>query len=404
MLALCALAAANARAGAPVYLPPTPGEQPAQPPSEEEQQAATAPEAAGKEEEVDFEDEEKKSDQQSAQIKAAAGGGGPAAPTSATGFKLFVDVSALAKLGQDTFNIKPNHTYVFLMAQVADELSFQMHISDDPAFYEVQWDPLPGLSLRGGKLLVPFGTNEFHHIIGGRVDEESLFLPETWGDFGVALSHAPLDTEWVAFEYALYAVNGFQGTDEPAIAAGTGVDNNYFKGLGTRLKLTLLSDYLVTGSAYFDVWDAKQRYKTLFYALGAEMRKGFIPLPVLDRLRLRGEWARGEIELPGRNLQAGLMGPYAVARTGFYAEATALVWETLSARVRTGRINSDNTQTQQTEEDVWLVEPAVVWWVFHNKAQLTFAYQWLMPAGRDLSAYDPLDPGDVVYGKIFLQF
>lgn len=406
---LC-LAAAGAFAGPPVYRPPTPPAAPteAEPTQEpgSEAPATTAdgpPPAATTEEEVDFEEEDKKSDQESAKIKAAAGAG-TSGQSSATGFKLFVDVTALAKLGQFTLNIKPNHSYVILMAQVVDELSFQMHISDDPAFYELRWDPLPGLSITGGKLLVPFGTNEFHHLIGGRVDEESRFLPETWGDFGLAVSHAPLDTEWLALDYTLYAVNGFQGTEEPTVAAGTGIDNNYMKGLGGRLRLTALSDYVLTTSVYFDVWDAKLRYKALFYALGLEMKKGFVPVPVLDRLRLRGEWARGEIELPGRNLQMGLIGPYAVARTGFYAEANAQIWEGLSARVRTGRINGDNTTTEQDEDDVWLAEPALVWWVFHNKAQLTLGYQWLVPAGRDLAAWDPLDPGDVVYGKVFLQF
>ncbi|MCC7074616.1 MAG: hypothetical protein IT383_25130 [Deltaproteobacteria bacterium] len=365
--------------------------------------AASSPAAeASSEEEVDFEEEEKKSEAESERIKAAAG----AAPAQggATGFKLFVDLTAIAKLGQGTFTIKPNHSYVFLMAQINDELSLQLHLSDDPAFYELQWEVMPGLSLKAGKLLVPFGTNDFHHLIGGRVDEESRLLPETWGDFGLSLSHAALDTEWLALDYTLYAVNGFQGSDEPGIAAGTGIDNNYMKGLGARARLVAFSDYIVTGSAYFDVWDSRQRYKLLYYALGAELKQGFVPIPVLDRLRVRGEWARGEIELPGRALQVGLIGPYSVARTGFYAEGNLLLWEGLSARVRTGRVNSDNTTTLQDEDDVWLLEPAVVWWVAHNKVQLTLAYQALLPAGRAVDAFDPFDPGDVVYGKVFLQF
>ncbi len=352
---------------------------------------------------MDLDEEDKKSDAESDRIKSAASGGA-AAPGSTTGFKLFVDLTGVAKLGQGTFTIKPNHSYVFLMAQVSDELSFQLHISDDPAFYELQWDPMPGVSLKAGKLLVPFGTNDFHHLIGGRVDEESRFLPETWGDFGLSVSHTALDTEWLGLDYTLYAVNGFQGNDEPGIAAGTGIDNNYMKSLGARARAVLFADYILTASAYFDVWDPAQRYKLLFYALGGELKRGFMPVPVLDRLRVRGEWARGEIELPGRNLQTGLIGAYAVARTGFYAEADAVVWEDLSVRVRTGRVNSDNTGTAGDEDDVWLAEPALLWWVAHHKVQLTLAYQVLLPAARAVERYDPFAPGDVVYGKVFLQF
>jgi hypothetical protein len=419
--ALIALGVGPAHAGPPyVPPPPPPGSdpEPAPAPAPEEEPApddsatdaapADAPrdESTTKEEEVDFEEEEKASDQQSQKIKAAAGSGGAgdASNPTSTGFKLFVDLLAIGKLGQETFAVRPNHTYVFLMAQVSEQLQFILHISDNPIFFELQWDPLPGLSLKVGKLLVPFGTNQFHHLIGGRVDEQSLFLPETWGDFGVAVNHTPLDTEWFGFEYTLYALNGFQGTDVPNVAAGTGVDNNYFKALGARTQLTLFSDYILTGSAYFDIWDPDQKYKTLFYALGVEMRKGFIPVPILDRLRLRGEWGRGEIELPKRNLQKGVIGDYATARTGLYGEATVLIWETLSGRVRTGRVNSDNTITTSPEEDLWLVEPAIIWWLAHNKVQLTLAYQMLLPAQREITTYDPFDPGDVVYGKIFLQF
>jgi hypothetical protein len=320
------------------------------------------------------------------------------------GFKLFVDLLAIGKLGQDNFAIKPNHTYAFLMAQVTDELSFILHVSDDPIFFELQWDLLPGLSLKAGKLLVPFGTNDFHHLIGGRIDQQSLFLPETWSDFGVSVNHAPLDTEWFGLEYTVYLLNGFQGTEAPTIAAGTGVDNNYWKGLGARSRLTLFSDYVLTGSAYFDIWDPDQKYKTLFYALGVEMKKGFIPVPVLDRFRIRGEWGRGELEMPGRNLQTGVIGAYAVARTGFYGEVTALIWETLSARIRAGRINGDNTTTLQAEDDVWMIEPGLLVWLFKNKVQLTLAYQLLLPAAEKIGAYDREQPGDVVYGKLFLQF
>jgi hypothetical protein len=397
---------ARAVAGPPVVLPAPipdpPPEEPSPPAAEEPERAVDPAEPPTEETEVDFEEEERRSDQQSAQIKASAGGGG--AGDTSMGIKLFVDLLAIHKLGQKSFAFLPNHTYVFVMAQVSDELQFIIHVSDNPIFFELQWDPLPGLSLKAGKLLVPFGTNEFHHILGGRVDAQSFFLPETWGDFGVAVNHNAFDTDWASLEYTVYAVNGFQGVDAPIIGAGTGIDNNYFKALGTREKLTLFSSYVITTSVYFDIWDADNSKKVLFYALGGEARRGFIGVPVLNRLRLRAEWGRGEIELPSRNLQVGLIGPFAVARTGFYGEATYWIVDTLAFRVRTGRINKDNTATAALEEDLWLLEPAFLYTVAKGKVQLTLAYQSLLPAGRQVGQYDPLTPGDVLYGKVFLQF
>jgi hypothetical protein len=100
----------------------------------------------------------------------------------------------------------------------------------------------------------------------------------------------------------------------------------------------------------------------------------------------------------------GLIGPYAIARTGFYAEATYSIVDTLNFRLRTGRINKDNTATAALEEDLWVLEPALLYTVAKGKVQLTLAYQMLLPADRQVGQYDPYSPGDQLYGKIFLQF
>ena len=67
-------------------------------------------------------------------------------------------------------------------------------------------------------------------------------------------------------------------------------------------------------------------------------------LPVLDKLRLRGEWGRGEIELPENNQQRGLI-EHNFARAGYYAELTYPIIEALKARVRVGRINPRNIRS-----------------------------------------------------------
>ena len=145
------------------------------------------------------------------------------------------------------------------------------------------------------------------------------------------------------------------------------------------------------------------KFKLLFYSLGVEARRGFLPVPFLDRLRLRGEYGRGEIELPFRNLQTdgviGAAGGYAIARVGFYGEASYTLVDTLTLRVRGGRINGDNTKTD--ERDLWMAEPALLWTIAHGKVQLTAAYQFLLPENF---LYNPMEPGDVVYAKLFLQF
>ncbi|MFH1809277.1 MAG: hypothetical protein ABIJ09_11070 [Pseudomonadota bacterium] len=354
-------------------------------------------EGAGTQEEevLDFAAEEAAADQKTAQIlQAVAGAAG--ALSQRTGFKLYADLLVDYGVGQESFEFRPNHIVVILQMQILDNLLFATHISDDPVFFELNWMITPRLTLKAGKLFIPFGTNEFHHIVGGRVDELSQFLPETWSDYGVGLSYQLLDTDWFSADYDLYLVNGFQGEDRPLIGAATTSDNNMAKGYGARLKLTVLNRVLVTGSLYHDVWSRDQRNNLLFYSVGLELRPGLIPLPVVDRLRLRGEWARGEFKLPQRNYQQGVL-RHAYARAGFYGEALLPLWEWVGVRLRGGRINPDNTVTD--DGDLWVLEPAVI--LGKGKVTVLLAYQALLQDGR---AYSPTEPADIVYGKFFIQF
>ncbi|MFC1610519.1 hypothetical protein ACFL6C_06150 [Myxococcota bacterium] len=356
------------------------------------------------EEVVDFDEEETESDRQAERIISAAGGSphGGGGSSGGTGLKLFVDLLVDYRVGQkarDAFVFRPNHFYVLLQAQIKDDLALTLHISDVPVFYELTWNVTPRFALKAGKLLVPFGANEFHHLFGGRVDELSHFLPETWGDFGVALSHVAYDGDNVGFEYSLYAVNGFEapsGANEPSITMGDASDNNLFKGLGTRVKLEILGKVVITGSLYIDAWDEKNRHMVVFYASGLELRPGLFDVPVLRKLRLRGEWGRGEIQIPRQNRYRGLI-KYAKLRGGMYGEARYPVLDFLDARIRFGAINPDHRITDAA--DIYLLEPAVL--LRFGKVTVTLAYQMTQQVDEPYSAKNP---PDVLYSKFFVRF
>lgn len=353
--------------------------------------ARATPVAGGDREEevVDFKAEERRSETESQRVKAEAATGG----LGALGLKLVVDLLVEHTIGEEKFQFRPHHTYVIVMGQPVDDLQFMVQLSDNPLFYEVSWAVTPRISITAGKLLIPFGTSEFHQLIGGRVDEHGAFLPELWADYGLALRHHLVDSEAVSTDYALYVVNGFQGTDAPNIASGSGTDNNWAKGVGARVRVTALRTVTVTGSAYYDRWDVRGKESVLYYSLGGELRGALFGLP---RLRLRGEWSRGEIGVAGRDYQRGIT-RFAVARSGTYAEAQYAFTERFAVRLRGGRLNPDNTVADASDTEVY--EPALligvgskVWW--------TLAYQLLTGPGLDRKA-----PGhaDVVYAKFFLQ-
>jgi hypothetical protein len=366
--------------------------------------------ASGTKEEVitDFEEEEKKLDQKLGApppMPATNGAGGPPGrPPRGTGapgdmgYKLIVDLLLRWNVGTTQASFYPNHTLVILMLNITEKISLQLNIAPDPAFYELAFALTPTFTIRAGKILVPFGTNNFHHIIGGRVDQQSRFLPETWGDYGVAVNHLLIDARYLSLEYDAYVVNGFGGANAPVIAAGTVNDNNFGKGLGGRVVATLPKGIRLIGSVYHSLWNTENTRGALYYAVGAAIPVGAINLPLLNRVGLRGEWSRGELQTLDTldNVQQGIT-KYAVAKAGFYGELTLRLHDIVALRVRAGFLNPDNTVTDV--DDIAVLEPALI--VGSPKLSFIAAYQFTKASDR---AYSPTLPNDVAYAKVFLQY
>lgn len=363
--------------------------------------------AATKEEVItDFEEEEKKLDRQMGApppMPATNGAGGPpgrpsggAAAPGNMGYKLIVDLLLRWQIGTQQASFYPDHTLVVLMLNVTEQISLQLNVAPDPAFYELAFALTPTFTIKAGKILVPFGTNNFHHIIGGRVDEQSRFLPETWGDYGLAVNHLLIDARSLSLEYDAYVVNGFGGSSAPVIASGTVTDNNFGKGFGGRVVATLPKGIRLMGSAYHSLWNADNTRGALYYSLGAAIPVGAIDLPILNRIGLRGEWSRGELQHLDDNVQQGIT-KYAVAKAGFFGELTARLHDLVGLRVRAGYLNPDNTVTDIN--DIAVLEPALI--IGTPKLSFIAAYQFTKASDRP---YSPTLPNDVAYAKVFLQY
>lgn len=397
-----ALASPSAAPGAPAPASPPAAQDavPSAPPSAAP--AGVAPAGGAKEEVVtDFDEEEKQLDKRIEKEvgkppAAGAPGGKPFDLFSAVGMKLVADLVLQYQVGTKSVSFFPNHTLVILMLNVTERFSAQIHIAPDPAFYELSFAVTPTFTIKAGKLLVPFGTNNFHHIIGGRVDQQSQFLPETWGDYGLGVTHLLLDFKYLSLEYDAYVVNGFGGSTAPVIASGALVDNNFGKGLGGRVTLGLPLGIRLVGSVYWSLWSPENDKGVLYYSAGAVLPVGAIRLPVLDRIGLRGEWSRGELQALDENVQQGITA-HAVAKAGWYAELTVRLVDLLSLRMRVGRLNPDNTITNA--DDVEVYEPAVVFGT--PKLSLLAAWQFTRNSGKP---YSMTAPSDVLYAKLFVQY
>jgi len=276
-------------------------------------------------------------------------------------FKLFFDLLMEYEWETETFQFTRDHAYVVLELNAADWLSFRTDIAFEPSFFELTFHLGTVFEVRLGKILIPFGQNEFHHLIGGRVDRQSLFLPLIWADYGLALKHMAYNGDIFGFDYTIYAVNGFQqtigmeGTPEPSRNAGSLTDNNTMKGIGLRM-LFRIGAVNIGASGYFDAWDDDNQQQMLYYGLDLELGYGLMPAPVLRNIRLRGEIASGEVMLPDLNLLGGIL-KYATRKSGYNLEISYRVIRWLTVRFREGYLNADSRVADTN--DLRIHEPAV---------------------------------------------
>lgn len=291
-------------------------------------------------------------------------------------FKLFFDLLTEYEFESETFQFTRDHAYVILELTATDWLSFRTDISLEPQFFELVFHFGRTAELRLGKVLIPFGQNEFHHLIGGRVDEQNLFLPTIWADYGLAFKHLVYDGDFIAFDYSAWIVNGFQettdlttGSFQPTRKAGSPADNNKMKGVGLRPTVQFGGLVTVGTSWYLDIWNdyereleegqpyIKEQYM-LFYGVDIDFGYGLIPVEVLRDLRLRGEIAWGEVMLPLMNWYRGLFFHYASLREGFNIELSYRIVRWLVLRYRFGYLDADDRV--KDFNDLFIHEPGLI--------------------------------------------
>ena len=273
-------------------------------------------------------------------------------------FKLFFDLIMEYDLEESHFQFKKDHAHVVIELPVNDNLHFRSDIAFEPEFYEVSYTFGQSLELTAGKVLIPFGQNEFHHLIGGRVDEHNLFLPDVWADYGIRIKHKVLDQGWGGFDYSLWVVNGFSGTEEPLMGMTSSSDNNNMKGFGIRPALRLGTTITIGANFYLDAWDKKARQQMLFYGADLDLGYGFLSFSVLRNLKIRAEFAYGLIQISDEiNKLSGLI-KHGYKKSGFNIEVTYKILNWLLFRYREGLLNPDNRY--ENSDDLSIHEPVLI--------------------------------------------
>ena len=202
-------------------------------------------------------------------VTGASEGAAPAGP-SGLGFHFYgdfdIETAAAGDFsGKPTFTFKQNHQALLIQAPGNQEISVFADIFHPNDLFEL------GLTFGGhrltlGRILIPFGEFGIHHLYGGRQDDEGIFLPKLWSDYGLSLK-SPLG-EMLALE--LYAVNGFDpagfvsAAAAPRFHAVGSVDSGLAKAVGARLRFEPVSDFWTSASLYQDFYaDDPDRSVTL---------------------------------------------------------------------------------------------------------------------------------------------
>lgn len=366
------------------------------------------------EEAIDLDDleEEESSAPDHTSHEGHGGGHGGGMSSSYPRFKLFFDFLTEYEFETEKFQFTSEHSYVMLDLDATPWLGFRADLSFNPEFFEIIFHLGPSFEVSMGKVLVPFGQNDWHHLIGGRVDNQSIFLPTLWADYGISLKHRLIDGDYASFSYSLYAVNGFQEARDdydnpfPSRNAGYLEDNNKMKGVGIRP--TLYLDFLkatIGTSWYFDAFGEENKGKMLFYGVDLDLGYGFIPAPVLKNLRLRAEAAWGEIQLydedgVDRNYYQGIM-EYGSRRAGYNLEASFKIIPILTLRYREGYLNSDSRFRDWG--DMRVHEPAIITRV--GPVVFYLCAQFIQPlvTQDEEDALEELGITQNVYSSVFLR-
>lgn len=217
---------------------------------------------------------------------ATTSAGGSHASMGSSGektLKVLFDLDLLSRPGVrgQNFTFTNFHSFVFLESLPLPDLQFSFHLSDNPKYYELDWQPSSRIQVRVGKIWIPFDDLSPHNIFGGRVNVSKLvapdavnpdtFLPDLWTDYGVGIKLQLIDSRKLSALAHLYVVNGFQsgGTDptgtSPVYPKFGGdappTDNNRDKAIGGRFQATFFNKFSVGASAYSARWNDEAETK-----------------------------------------------------------------------------------------------------------------------------------------------
>ncbi|MGZ3650628.1 MAG: hypothetical protein ACXWSC_05520 [Bdellovibrionota bacterium] len=304
-------------------------------------------------------------DMDSGPAKAIAGlGNGNAQPL----LKIFFDLNLYSMPGGTAqgsgFTFDNFHSFVLLDVNPDPDISFSTIIETTPHFYELDYKLSQRLTMRMGKIWIPFDDLNPHNIFGGMTNVSRIyvgdpFLPDLFADLGIGLRMKFFDSSDFSLVGDAYVVNGFQSGGTDPVTAGsaypnfgtlpTGADNNREKSYGGRAHALIGNVFGLGGSVYTGRWTNKDDASKSLLAIGVDSQI------VLGGTSLRAGIASMNVKLPPTSPNDSY------SRGGSYAElgqkfGPSSQWQFL---VRGGLLNLDDRVVDRNDKEV--VGAKLIW-------------------------------------------
>ena len=231
-----------------------------------------------------------------------------------------------------TFN--QDHHHFLVRASYKDYITANLDLANN--FNQITIQLKPDNFLFFGKILVPFGNIEYHHIYGGTVDESSIFLPTTWSNLGAGYRRLLFNRN---ANLALYVLNGFSAPGaQMNFTDMASPDSNNLKAFGLRYQHQILSGLNITASvlADFPADDNNWRDHQILYGLDAILK--------LKAFTFSAGFTLHEAYLKSLGEITRFLFPASYLRTGSYAEARYDFTKNTAIRLRFGHIDPNSEQ------------------------------------------------------------
>ncbi len=273
-------------------------------------------------------------------------------------FKVYFDLALYSLSGVTTLTFANFHSFLFLDVLPDEKVQFSFDVSSargSPTFYELDWQALPWLQLRLGKIWIPFDDLSPHNLFGGRVNVSTLappgtdpFLPDLWTDLGVGVKFDLIERRALKLVSHLYVVNGFQdggqdpvnpGNPYPSFA-GTGTlatDNNQDKAIGGRVHALIAGKLGLGGSFFTGRWNDKgesESHRATIVGADVQLK--------LQIAQIRAGVAAMRVGIPGD----------AIRRGGFYGEFGVPMGEKWKLLARGGSVQQDDRVLAVTDRTI----------------------------------------------------